>query len=103
MKTKIVVLASVLLVLAALTFLVPVGVLRATMETKSCPGPMCIINNANIGAQGPEGTELHFCYGANGEQCDYCCNFDPCGNYEKIVGQCGHCIQDDEYNINCLR
>jgi len=101
MKTKIVVLASVLLVLTALTFLVPVGVLRATMETKACPGPICIINEAQKGPNGPEGLTPNFCRGYGGAQCAYCCEIFS--NCEKIVGTCGACILGDTYNDNCYR
>src|SRR4030042_6479399 len=88
MKKRFLALAGILFVLATLTFIVPIGVVRANLETKACPGSVCIINNAVRSGAGIDYQSKWVC-SLTTYTCAVCC--DLCSNYEKTIGNANRC------------
>jgi len=101
MKKRFVALGGIMIVLMALSFIVPIGAFRADMETKSCPGWVCIINSANAAASGHEFEYRVFCSTAT-HTCAECCQ-DICLGAEKIIGKVKVCDCQPiaQYELGC--
>jgi len=102
MKAKIAILACVLLALAGLSIIVP-ATARSALETKACPGDICIINAARFFMQSPNRAETVFMCSAYELGCEACCNYCASLMPEKIIGKaqyCG-CQWIEDYNTIC--
>ena len=99
MKTKILAFAGILVALAALMFVFPIGA-TAGMETTACPDTLCIISQASQGG-GPSIIDKMRCTATCQEECNDCCDGE-CGNQDHVVGVgwC-YCTQGDEWNRDC--
>ena len=100
MKTKILAFAGILVALAALMFVFPIGA-TAGMETTACPDTICVINNANPNGQGPDILDKMTCQALDAEGCTACCDGE-CGNQDHVVGVgwC-YCTEGQAYNKHC--
>ena len=103
MNTRILALTAILVVLAGMTFVFPLGLVAA--DGRACPDDLCIINSAQAGGSGPYGLGIKYrCYVApGGNDCWDCC--DECANeipWANVVGSCRQeCSISEEYNIDC--